>query len=185
MKENKDIQNVENKVIIVREQQVIVDRDVAELYGVETKKINQAVSRNIDKFPDGYRFFLNAEEKKELVTNCDRFEPLKHSTVMPQAFTEKGLYMLATILKSPMATEVTISIIETFAKLRVLSRTIQIANEAAKNGNPPTEKESSKVQKMMNEVFTNNLPVKMQKTTFGINFGVFKFSVETTREKNK
>ena len=101
---------------------MILDSDVAELYGVQTKEINQAVRNNSEKFPIGYIWELTGEEKNELVKNFDRFNRQKHSTVMPRAFTEKGLYMLATILKSPKAVETTIAIVEAYAKLRELSR---------------------------------------------------------------
>lgn len=100
--------------------QVIIDSDVGELYQVETKRINEAVQRNPDKFPEGYLLSLTTKEKLELVAICDRFDPLKHSTSLPKAFTEKGLYMLATILKSPIATQTTLMIIDTFAKVREL-----------------------------------------------------------------
>ena len=94
-----DITSVENKIITLRDQQVILDADVAELYGVETRDINKAVRNNPEKFPPGYIFEINESEKNELVENFHRFERQKHSTVFPKAFTEKGLYMLATILK--------------------------------------------------------------------------------------
>ena len=97
------IVEVENKMITLRNQQVIIDVDVADLYGVETKRINEAVSNNPEKFPDGYILELSKKEKNELVENFDRFNRQKHSTATPKAFTEKGLYMLATILKSPKA----------------------------------------------------------------------------------
>ena len=74
---------------------------MADLYGVETKRINEAVSNNPEKFPDGYILELSKNEKNELVENFDRFNRQKHSTAIPKAFTEKGLYMLATILKKP------------------------------------------------------------------------------------
>lgn len=184
MEENKEIANVESRIITIRDKQVIIDRDVAELYGVGTKEINQALRNNPDKFPDGYVILLEKSEKEELVKSFDRFNPLKHSTVMPHAFTEKGLYMLATILKSPVATQATIAIIETFTNLRVLARKLQAVNaNAANGGNPPSQKEQGKILSMMNDVFTDNLPVKMRKWTFGINLGVFKFSMETTMEK--
>ena len=108
----------------MRGQQVILDADVAELYGVETRDINKAVRNNPEKFPPGYIFEINESEKNELVENFHRFERQKHSTVFPKAFTEKGLYMLATILKSPKAVETTIAIVETYAKLKELSRVI-------------------------------------------------------------
>jgi phage regulator Rha-like protein len=120
---------VEEKVLVLREQNVILDRDVAELYGVETKEVNQAVKNNPAKFPGGYIITLDSREKSELVKNFDRFDALKHSTVMPSAFTEKGLYMLATILKSPRATQTAIAIVETFTKIRELSRAIAQLSE--------------------------------------------------------
>ncbi|MDY0238683.1 MAG: ORF6N domain-containing protein [Campylobacterales bacterium] len=117
-------EELENRLIKYQDKYVLVDRDVAQLYGVETREINQAVSNNPDKFPKEYIIELNDEEKAELVKNFDRFSKLKHSTVNPKVFTEKGLYMLATIIKSKVATETTIKIIETFAKIKELSRNI-------------------------------------------------------------
>jgi hypothetical protein len=116
---------VENRIIEKRGERVIIDRDVAQWYGVETKRINEAVTNNPEKFPDGYIIELDKPEKSELVENFDRFNKLKHSTVMPTAFTERGLYMLATILKSPVATQTTIAIINAFANLREINRIIK------------------------------------------------------------
>lgn len=84
---------------------------MAEIYGVTTKEVNQAIRNNPEKFPEGHIIELDEKEKGELVENFHRFDPLKHSTVMPKVFTEKGLYMLITILKSKTATEATIAII--------------------------------------------------------------------------
>ena len=118
-------EEVEKRVIVIREQHVLLDRDVAELYGVETKKVNQAMSRNPDKFPEGYVITLSNNEKTFVVTNCDRnSNALKMSRVLPTAFTEKGLYMLATILKSPTATHTTLAIVETFAKIREFAKIV-------------------------------------------------------------
>lgn len=111
---------IEARLIELRGKKVLIDRDVAELYGVETKRVNEAVKNNPDKFPQGYFFTLQGSEKQQLVENFDHFKTLKNSPVEPRAFTEKGLYMLATILKSERATAVTIAIIETFAKVREL-----------------------------------------------------------------
>ena len=117
-------ENLDNRLINYKNELVLIDRDLAELYGVTTKEINQAVSNNPDKFPNGYVIELTKDEKNELVKNFDRFKTLKHSTVNPKAFTEKGLYMLATILKSDVATEATLQIVETFARIKELSRNI-------------------------------------------------------------
>jgi phage regulator Rha-like protein len=115
--------SVEEKIISIRGIPVILDSDVAELYGVETKEINQAVRNNPEKFPEGFVFELNNQEfailrSKILTTNFAK------TRVLPKAFTEQGLYMLATILKSPQATQATLCIIQTFTKLRELSRTL-------------------------------------------------------------
>lgn len=174
-----DIQTVSSKVITLRDTQVIIDRDVAEIYGVTTREVNQAIRNNPEKFPDGYVITLNISEKGELVKNFDRFGPLKHSTVMPHAFTEKGLYMLATIIRSKVATEATIAIIETYTKLRELTRTIQAVNDHIE------EPDTVSLQKLITDVFADSLPVKMRKTTFSVNTGIIKFSVETTRERDE
>lgn len=113
-------------LIDLRGEKMLLDRDVAMLYGVETKRVNEAVRNNPDKFPEGYVISLQVSEKQGLVEIFDRFKNLKHSTMEPKAFTEKGLYMLATVLKSPRATDTTIAIIESYARLRELSRNINI-----------------------------------------------------------
>ena len=118
-------ENLKDLVVELRGQSVLLDSDVAQIYGVETRDINKAVTNNPDKFPDGYVVEISKPEKSELVENFHRFNKLKHSTVNPKAFPEKGLYMLATILKSPQAVQATLAIIETFAKIREISRTIQ------------------------------------------------------------
>jgi len=129
---------LENKLIKYNNTLVLVDKDVAELYEVETKEINKAVKNNPEKFPDGYIIEITKEEKDELVKKFHRFEKLKHSTVNPKVFTEKGLYMLATIIKSKAATQTTLQIIETFAKIKELSRNI---NEIMKTEDENKQKE--------------------------------------------
>ena len=96
----------------------MIDRDLAFLYGVETKVLNQAVKRNIKRFPNNFRFQLTKDELAELVTNCDRFKALKHSTSLPYAFTEQGVAMLSAVLKSTVAIEVSIRIMEAFVSIR-------------------------------------------------------------------
>ena len=88
-------QEVEARMIVLRKQPVLIDRDVAKLYGVQTKEVNQAVRNNPRKFPYGYIFELDKYEKEEVVKNFDRLNTLKYSSVSPTAFTERGLYMLA------------------------------------------------------------------------------------------
>lgn len=184
MGQKEDIARTENKIIVIRDKQVILDRDVAELYGVETKEVNKAVKNNPDKFPDGYIVELTNSEKEEVVKKFHHLANLKYSHATTKAFTEKGLYMLATILKSPLATEVTIAIVETFAKAREVSRAISKVNEEAANGIMPKEQEQGKIQKLMGEVLADNLPLRMRKMAFSLNLGFLKVSVETTRGKD-
>lgn len=112
--------NIKDKIHNIRKQQVMLDRDLAELYGVETKVFNQAVKRNIKRFPENYRFQLNENEKNQLVTNCDWLNSLKHSSSLPYVFTEQGVSMLSTILKSDRAIDISIKIIDSFVSMRKL-----------------------------------------------------------------
>lgn len=104
-----NIMDVEDKMITLRNQQVILSNHVAELYGVETREVNQAVKNNPNKFPEDYIIELNKKEKEEVVKIFDNIGNLLYSPSNPKAFTERGLYMLATILKGPKAEETTIA----------------------------------------------------------------------------
>lgn len=176
--------NVKARIVNVRNQAILIDADVAELYGVETRRINEAVKNNPDKFPDGYLFELDKEEKKELVENFDRFKKLKHSSVPIKGFTERGLYMLATILKSPKAVETTLAIIDTFAKVKELGQVIQQMQSLPEN--------SSKQRSLMEHtgdliadliIPTDDLEVTGTETTYEMNFAVFK--IKRTIKKGK
>ncbi len=89
-------ERIDRIIFFIRGQKIILDRDLADLYEVTTKALNQAVKRNERRFPPDFMFRLTKEEKKELVTNCDRFQTLKHSSASPSAFTEQGVAMLST-----------------------------------------------------------------------------------------
>ena len=103
---------IEKLIITFRGVQVMIDRDLAMLYGVETKRLNEQVKRNVARFPERYRFQLTREEMTELVANCDRFKTLKHSTTTPFAFTEYGVSMLPSVLSSQKAIDTSIRIID-------------------------------------------------------------------------
>ena len=109
---------IESRIMSIRGRQIMIDRDLAELYGVETKVLNQAVKRNMERFPERFRFQLTKKEMTELVTNCDRFNSLKHSTARPYAFTEQGVAMLSTILRSETAIRMSIHIMDAFVAMR-------------------------------------------------------------------
>jgi len=111
---------IENRIFLIRGQRVMVDRDLAQLYEVTTKALNQAVKRNKSRFPVEFMFRLTIKEKNELVTICDRFKSLKHSTSLPYVFTEHGVVMLANVLKSDQAVRVSIMIIKVFIRLKEL-----------------------------------------------------------------
>jgi hypothetical protein len=105
-------------ILTIRGQKILLDRDLASLYGVSTKVLNQGVKRKRDRFPGDFFFQLSAEEKQEVVTNCDHLAKLKFSRQLPYAFTEHGAIMAATILNSPRAVEVSVFVVRAFVKLR-------------------------------------------------------------------
>jgi len=109
---------IESKILIIRGYKVMIDRDLAIFYGVSTKRLNEQVKRNAKKFPKEFMFQLTKAEKDELVANCDRFKTLKHSTVLPNAFTEHGAIMVATILNSEQAIQTTVLIVNAFVQYR-------------------------------------------------------------------
>jgi phage regulator Rha-like protein len=111
-------QLIESRIFTIRHLPVMIDRDLAELYGVETKRLNEQVKRNIERFPDTFRFQLTETERDELVANCDRLANLKHSSAMPYAFTEQGVAMLSAVLRSDTAVKVSIRIMQAFVEMR-------------------------------------------------------------------
>ena len=175
-------ENIKNLIIEIRSQSVLLDSDVAQIYGVETRDINKAVANNPDKFPGGYIVELTKPEKIELVKNFHRFDKLKHATANPKAFSETGLYMLATILKSPQAIEATISFNETFSKIRELSRGIKELSVVQDK----TEQNSlmQKSGELMAEIFDEDLQTSDTETSIELNFAVLKFK-HTIKKKNK
>jgi len=110
--------NIGQLIMTIRDTQVMVDRDLALLYGVETKRLNEQVRRNLERFPERFRFQLTKEEFNELVANCDRFKTLKHSSSAPYVFTEQGISMLSTVLRSQTAIDVSIRIMDAFVAMR-------------------------------------------------------------------
>jgi uncharacterized protein YbcC (UPF0753/DUF2309 family) len=109
---------VTSKILLIRGKRVMIDRDLAELYEVETKYLNRQIRRNIDRFPKEFAFQLTQKEKDQLVTNWHRFRKLKHSTVFPYVFTEYGVAMLASVLRSERAVQISIFVVRTFVKFK-------------------------------------------------------------------
>ena len=180
-----ELQVIKDKIIIVRGQQVILDSDVAELYGVETKRINEAVKNNPDKFPEGYILYLSMDEancsrsKISTLNSQKRGDNLKYP---PKAFSERGLYMIATILKSPIATETTVAIVETFAKVRELSHTIAgISEETDKEQQKSMMRKSGE---LISDILSDDFQTIGTETTVEFNFSVLKVK-HTVKRKPK
>ena len=175
------IEDVQDKVLQLRNENVIIDSDVATLYGVETKRINEAVKNNPEKFPEGYVFKLSPQEKTEVVENFDHLNQLKFSKVEPRAFTERGLYMLATILKGERAVQTTLLIIETFVKIRELSRTVAALPQAEDK-----TVQKSLMQKggeIISDLLGNDLNPTESETELELNFAMLKLKHKVVRKK--
>ena len=176
-----ELEKIKSKIINIQGQQVILDSDVAELYRVETKRINEAVKNNPDKFPDGYIIGLTTDEWNNLKSKFST-SSWGGKNKLPNAFSERGLYMLATILKSPKATETTIGIIETFAKVRELSRTIAELHQHDE------EKQKSMLQKsgeIISDIICSDLEPTETETTIELNLAVLSMKHTVKRTKNK
>ncbi len=193
-------EDVHEQLVTVRGQQVILDFAVAELYGVETREINQAVKNNPRKFPEGWVFELRKEEledlrSKILITNKTDHQndassgmkgsanklPSSKSRVMPRAFTERGLYMLATILKGEQAVDTTLAIVDTFAKLHELQRTISQMTQSSDE-----YQQKSLMQKsgeIVDDLFGDSFSTNETETSIELNFAVLKLKHTIKRKK--
>jgi phage regulator Rha-like protein len=185
MSEVVSYKEVEEKITTVRGEAVILDRDVAALYGVETKEVNQAVRNNLHKFPRGYVIDLETEEWESLRSKFLTLETNgkgQYSKYKPKAFTEKGLYMLATILRGKRAAETTIAIVEPFTKMRELSRALSQLPDV------PEKDQQKAIMQKAGELFTEiladrGLEVTGDETTLEVNLAFMKLKHTTTREK--
>ena len=177
--------DVESRIVIVRGQHVLLDRDVAELYGVETKRINEAVKNNPEKFPPRCIIYLDEEESAVLRSKFSTLEPSQgkghYSKYNFKAFTERGLYMLATILKSPRATQTTLAIIDTFVEVREMACTMEALQNVIDGG---TEQQSllQKTGQLLATVVGNNLSTASTETEIELNFAVVKIKHKFIRK---
>ena len=119
----KPLEQIENRILWIRGHKILLDKDLAQLYQVTTKRLNEQVKRNKNRFPQDFMFQLTKEEKSEVVANCDHLETLKFSPNLPYAFTEHGAIMAATVLNSDRAVQVSIFVVRAFVKLRQLLTT--------------------------------------------------------------
>lgn len=173
--------DIKNKIYTIRDMQVMIDRDLAKLYGVETKVFNQAVKRNIERFPDNFRFQLTDAEKNELVTNCDRFNILKHSSSNPYVFTEQGVSMLSAVLKSKIAIEISIKIINSFVDMRKVISNNSLIYKKLDNLERKQISNDEKFEKLFNALEDNSLKPKQGIFYDGQIFDAYSFVVDLIR----
>ena len=174
-------ERVRSLLVAIRGQMVLLDRDVAALYEVQTKEVNQAVRNNPDKFPAGFVFQLNSLElenwKSKILTSNLSEEELSSVKMgmrkLPYAFTERGLYMLATILKGKAATRATLAIVDTYARVREMSQTMEALQRVQDGG----EEQRSLLQKtgeLLADIVGKNLATKSCETEIEFNFALVK-----------
>jgi len=185
-----DIAAVQSRMLTIRNQQVLLDRDVAALYGVQTKEINQAIRNNPGKFPEGFVFRMNDEEfanwkSKILTSNLSESEiaglrmGLRRA---PYVLTEQGLYMLATILKGDVATRATLAIVNTYAQVRSMVRDME-AIQTEKAGSPEQASLLTRAGHKLAGLIGDNLSTESRKTTIELNLALLKITHEVTHRK--
>lgn len=177
------MEEVEAKIAILRNQEIVADADVAYLYGVQTKEVNQAVKNNPDKFPESYMFELNNSELCDLRSKILTTNVSSKSRSATKVFTERGLYMLATVLKGERARDVTFAIIETFAKVRELKRELLDLHKETDKA-----KQTSKMQhfgEVLTDIVMPDLQTSETESSLEINFliGKIKHTVKRIRKE--
>lgn len=172
---------IRERLIELRGQQVLIDADVARIYGVETKRVNEAVKNNPHKFPEGYILELSALEWSNLKSKFST-SSLGGKQKVPSAFTERGLYMLATILKSKRATEATLLIIETYAKLREITRSLQDLSQAKDDNHKKQLIQRSGT--LFSELLDDHLSPAASETSLELNFAVLKLRHTVSRKRD-
>ena len=178
------LDNVRSRIVEVRGQDVLLDSDVAELYGVETKRVNEAVRNNLEEFPVRYVFRLNCQELISLRSKFSTANLSSKSRVAPAVFTERGLYMLATILKSRRAVEATFAIIETFASVRDLKRNLKELHEEVE---PMRKNELMKrFGDALSDIVMPDLETSETESSLELNFflGKLKHTVKRIKKRN-
>lgn len=174
------IEDVKKVIMPLRGHNVIPDFLVAHLYGVQTKEVNQAVRNNPEKFPEGFILEYSKDEKAELVKKFDQFN-IKHSSAKIKAFTEKGLYMLATILKSPVATQTTLAIVNTFAEVRELKHRLLEVHDSESQQDKQTG--MKRIGDILADLIMPDLETTETQSTLEFNFVIGKLKHSVTRQR--
>ena len=174
------IEALQHLIIEIRGEKLLLDLDVAKIYGVETKRVNEAVKNNPDKFPQGYMFELTEKEFEDLRSK-DSTTKFSKTRVQPKAFTEKGLYMIATILRSKEAIEATFAIIESFSKIRELSHTVRELSKLEDKKDQQGLMQRS--GELIAEILDDDLAVTDSEASIELNFAVLKFKHTIKKKK--
>lgn len=169
---------IQQQILLLRGKQTLLDRDLAKIYQVDTKVLNQAVKRNINRFPEEFRFQLTKEEMKELVTNCDRFHSLKHSLNLSYAFTEQGVAMLSSVLRSDIAIQVSVQIIQAFVSMRHSFLTNQEIHSRISSIEFKQQFTDEKVNQLFKALEKNELPKSFGIFYDGEIFDAYKFALQ-------
>lgn len=143
---------IESKILFIRNERIMLANDLAILYGVTVKRLNEQVKRNIARFPNDFTFQLNKDEFKELVANCDRFKKLKYSSIAPYAFTEQGVAMLSSVLNSPKAIKTNIAIMRFFVLTRKMSFSYEILDKRLSSLEKKYGKQDEKIEDVLNTI---------------------------------
>ena len=178
-------EDIQNRIFTIRGLQVMIDSDLAQIYGVATKVLNQAVKRNIDRFPESFRFQLIDAEKLELVTNCDRFKKLKHSSVNPYAFTEQGVAMLSAVLHSDTAVKVSIQIIQAFVEMKKFLLTNAAVFQRLDNVERKQIETDQKFEQLFNALQSNEITPKQNIFYDGQVFDAYTLIADIIRSAKK
>lgn len=176
------LQSVQSYIVEVRGVPVILDADVAALYGVETKRINEAVKNNPDKFPEDYMFEITEKEFRLLRSDFSTSKVSSKSRYFPKAFTEKGLYMLATILRSKKSVEVTFAIIETFVKVRSVKQ--ELINLHRENDKNKQNERMNRLGELLSDIVMPDLETSETESVLELNFVIGKIKHTVKRIKS-
>ncbi|MEP6793538.1 MAG: ORF6N domain-containing protein [Saprospiraceae bacterium] len=155
-------ERIQNSILNIRDQKVMLDRDLAELYGVETKRLNEQVKRNLKRFPIDFMFQLTTEEKSGVVANCDHLQVLKFSHTNPYAFTEHGAVMLASILSTDLAVQTSVLVVRAFVELRKLLSTNEALAKKINNLEMKYDGQFDLVYKALKQLIEKPKPARKQ-----------------------
>ena len=185
------LENIESLILNIRGKQVMLDRDLARLYGVETKALNQAVKRNLERFPERFMFKLNDNERIEVVTNCDHLNELKFSYQNPYAFTEQGVSMLSAVLKSNIAINTSIMIMDAFVAMRhslnknhQLHNRIELLEQNQLANNKLLQKHTKQFEVIFDKIFKHDTPTEGVFHNGQI-FDAYKFATDLIKSAKK